>query len=98
MVCRINDCKRSHGGMNEVSVPENHCDNERTEPYYGVGACLIHDEQARIKWSIFYQYFKNLDTKVMFLFPDLNITVLVLFSYRSRLSNLRQILANGSPL
>ena len=98
LVCRINDCKISLWVINDVSVPENHCDNERTEPYYGVMACLIHDEQARLKWSIFYQYFKNLDTKVMFLFPDLNITILVLSAYRSRLSNLRQFLANGSPL
>ena len=98
MVCRINDCKISLWVINVVIVPENHCDNERTEPYYGVVACLIHDEQARIKWSIFYQYFKNWDTKVMFWFLDLNITILVLFSYRSRLLNLRQFLANGSPL
>ena len=98
MVCRINDCKISLWVINVVIVPENHCDNERTEPYYGVVACLIHDEQARIKWSIFYQYFKNWDTKVMFWFLDLNITILVLFSYRSRLLNLRQFLANGSLL
>ena len=98
MVCRINDCKISLWVINVVIVPENHCDNERTEPYYGVVACLIHDEQARIKWSIFYQYFKNWDNKVMFWFLDLNITILVLFSYRSRFLNLRQFLANGSPL
>ena len=60
MVCRINDCKISLWVINVVIVPENHCDNERTEPYYGVVVCLIHDEQARIKWSIFLSVFQKL--------------------------------------
>ena len=53
MDCRITGRKITLQVSNVVSVLGNHFDNDRTELYYDVVFCLIHDDQARINWSIF---------------------------------------------
>ena len=53
MNCRITDIKIAFRVNSVVNVPRNHFDHDRTEPFYGVVHCLIHDDEARIKLSIF---------------------------------------------
>ena len=60
MDCRITDGKIAFRVNNVVNVPRNHFDDDRTEPFYGVVDCLIHDNQARIKLCIFWPLIQKL--------------------------------------